>query len=52
MLAVHEDYQCRGIAASLIKWGTDQADKEGVETMLHASQMGEPYYIKVCPSLL
>jgi GNAT superfamily N-acetyltransferase len=44
MLATHEDYQRRGIAASLIKWGTDQADKQGMETYLDGSEKGQPYY--------
>ncbi|KAF2722391.1 hypothetical protein K431DRAFT_284079 [Polychaeton citri CBS 116435] len=47
MLGVHEDYQGHGIAASLIKWGTEQADQEGIETHLQASEVGRPYYIKV-----
>lgn len=44
MLGVHEDYQRQGIAASLIRWGTDQADAEGLETYLDASEIGQPYY--------
>lgn len=46
LLGTHEDYQRRGIAASLLKWGTDHADQEGLETYLDASAKGEPYYIK------
>ena len=44
MLGVHEDYQKHGIAASLIKWGTDQADKDGLETYINGSEIGQPYY--------
>ena len=44
MLSTHEDYQRMGIAANLIKWGTDQADKEGLETYLDGSEKGQPYY--------
>lgn len=44
MLGTHEDYQRNGIAASLIKWGTDQADKDGLETYLDGSEIGQPYY--------
>ena len=44
MLGTHEDYQRKGIAARLIKWGTDQADKEGLETYLDGSEKGQPYY--------
>ncbi|KAK5704289.1 hypothetical protein LTR97_003305 [Elasticomyces elasticus] len=46
MLGVHEDYQKFGIGASLIKWGTDQADSDGLETYLDASEKGKPYYKK------
>ncbi|KAH9825464.1 acyl-CoA N-acyltransferase [Teratosphaeria destructans] len=46
MLGVHEDYQKHGIGASLLKWGTDQADKEGLETYLDGSEVGQPYYKK------
>lgn len=48
MLGVHEDYERQGIAWSLILWGTRQADWDGLETMLHASERGQPYYVKVC----
>jgi len=44
MLGVHEDYQKHGIGASLIKWGTDQADKDGLETYINGSEIGQPYY--------
>ena len=44
MLGVHEDYQRQGIAAALIKWGTDQADRDGLETYLDGSEVGQPYY--------
>ena len=43
-LGVHEDYQRQGIGASLMKWGHDQADKNGLETYLDASEVGFPYY--------
>lgn len=46
LLGTHEAHQNRGIAASLLKWGTDQADQEGLETYLDASAKGQPYYIK------
>ncbi|KAK4574194.1 hypothetical protein LTR86_001955 [Recurvomyces mirabilis] len=46
MLGVHEDYQKHGIGAVLIKYGTDQADKDGLETYLDASEIGQPYYKK------
>ena len=46
LLGVHEDYQRQGIAASLIKWGTDQADRDGLESYLDGSEIGQPYYKK------
>lgn len=47
MLGVREDYQRQGIADALIRWGTDQADRDGLHTLLHGSEKGQPYYIKV-----
>lgn len=44
MLGVHEDYQKHGIGARLIKWATDQADRDGLETYLDGSEVGQPYY--------
>ncbi|KAK4498057.1 hypothetical protein PRZ48_010713 [Zasmidium cellare] len=46
LLGTHASHQNRGIAASLLKWGTDQADKDGLETYLDGSAKGQPYYIK------
>lgn len=43
---MHEDYQEHGIGATLIKWGTDQADKDDLETYLDGSEKGQPYYKK------
>ena len=43
---MHEEYQKLGIGASLIHWGTDQADRGGLETYLDASEVGLPYYVK------
>lgn len=44
MLLTHEDYQRMGLGGSLIKWGTDKADKDGLDTYLTGSPMGQPYY--------
>ena len=44
MLGVHEDYHKQGIAARLMKYGTDQADRDGLWTYLDASEKGQPYY--------
>ena len=46
MLGVHEDYQKLGIGSSLIQWGTEQADRDCLETYLDGSEMGQPVYIK------
>ncbi|KAK5168973.1 uncharacterized protein LTR77_006282 [Saxophila tyrrhenica] len=46
LLGVHEKHQRRGIGASLIKRGTDHADREGLSTYLDASEIGQPYYLK------
>ncbi|KJX99351.1 hypothetical protein TI39_contig362g00002 [Zymoseptoria brevis] len=46
ILGVHKDYQGKGVGASLLKWGTDQADKDGLETYLDGSTAGQPYYEK------
>ena len=43
---MHEGYQRRGIADALIRWGTEQADEQGLETYLDASQVGLPWYKK------
>ena len=36
----------KGIGGRLIKWGTDQADRDGLETYLDGSEVGQPYYMK------
>lgn len=46
MLAVHETHQRRGIAASLIHWGTQQADANNLETYLDGSAYAKPYYLR------
>ncbi|KAF3769709.1 acyl-CoA N-acyltransferase [Cryphonectria parasitica EP155] len=46
LLGVHGDYQRKGIAGMLISWGTEQADRDGLPTLLHGSENGQPYYIK------
>ena len=46
LLGVDEDYRKQGIGASMIKWGTDQADEQGLESYLDASEIGQPYYKK------
>jgi len=46
LIGVHEDYQRRGIAGALIRWATDQADRDGLETYLDGTELGQPYYSK------
>ncbi|SMQ47185.1 unnamed protein product [Zymoseptoria tritici ST99CH_3D7] len=46
ILGVHEDYQGKGVGASQLKWGTDQADEDSLETYLDGSTAGQPYYEK------
>ncbi|KAK6431315.1 hypothetical protein LTR95_012526 [Oleoguttula sp. CCFEE 5521] len=46
LLGTDKSYQRQGIAGALIKWGTDQADREGLETYLDASEEGREYYIR------
>ncbi|OQN97004.1 hypothetical protein B0A48_16978 [Cryoendolithus antarcticus] len=46
LLGTDKAYQRQGIAGALIRWGTDQADKEGLETYLDASEEGREYYIR------
>jgi len=43
-LAVHPNYQRRGIASMLLKWGLDAADRDGLPLYLEASQSGKPVY--------
>ena len=45
MLGTVEEHRRQGIATHLVKWGTDQADKSGLETYVDASEEGRPYYI-------
>jgi len=45
-LAVHPDYQRRGIASMLLKWGLDAADRDGLPLYLEASQPGKPLYLR------
>jgi len=46
LLGVHDDYQRHGLGSQLIHWGTEQADKQGLETYLDGSEKGQPYYVK------
>ena len=46
MISTHPDYQRRGAASMLVKWGCDLADKNGVGAYLDASKLGAPLYKK------
>lgn len=45
-LAVHPNFQRRGIASMLLNWGKQQAEKEGVPIGLEASELARPLYLK------
>lgn len=32
------------MGSALMRWGTDQADQQGLETYLDASEKGQPFY--------
>lgn len=44
LFATHEDYQREGLGGELMRWGLEQADAEGLETYLDASEKAQPYY--------
>jgi len=44
MICVLPEYQGRGAAGMLMRWGTERADHEGVEAYLEASPVGKPVY--------
>lgn len=43
-LATHPDYQRKGIASMMIRWGINQARESGVPIILFASPMATPLY--------
>ncbi|OIW30684.1 acetyltransferase [Coniochaeta ligniaria NRRL 30616] len=43
-IGTHPDYQRRGAASMLVKWGCDLADKHGVGAYVDASKAGAPLY--------
>lgn len=45
LLGTHDDYQRNGLGSELIHWGTKQADAQNLETYLHASEKGRPFYV-------
>ncbi|KFY43565.1 hypothetical protein V494_01917 [Pseudogymnoascus sp. VKM F-4513 (FW-928)] len=46
MLATHPDFQGKGIAKELVKWGIDEAEKENVCASLISSHGNEAFYAK------
>ncbi|CAK7203853.1 AP-1 adaptor complex mu subunit Apm1 [Sporothrix eucalyptigena] len=45
-LAVAPEYQRRGVARTLLQWGTDLCDKHNVSAWVHASEPSWPVYNK------
>jgi GNAT superfamily N-acetyltransferase len=43
-LGVHPDFQNRGLGRSLVKWGLDQAEREGVSASVVAADGKETFY--------
>lgn len=46
MLATHPDFQGRGIAAELVRWGVQQADEEKIGASVTSSFGNESFYAK------
>ena len=44
MLATLPEHRDRGAASLLIRWGLDQADRDGLEAYVEASLMEAPIY--------
>lgn len=45
-LATRKEYQGKGAAGQLLRWGLERADEDGVVTFLEASPEGKPIYEK------
>jgi GNAT superfamily N-acetyltransferase len=45
-ISVHPNHQGRGIGTRFIRWGAEQADKDGVFCWVHASEAGYPLFLK------
>ncbi|KAI1268032.1 hypothetical protein F5Y18DRAFT_424344 [Xylariaceae sp. FL1019] len=46
LLAVHPEHQCRGAGSKLVSWGTDQAMKLGVKSIVEGTPAGRRVYEK------
>jgi GNAT superfamily N-acetyltransferase len=44
LLATRPNYQGKGAAGKLLRWGLERADQDGTETYLEASPDGKPIY--------
>ncbi|TID17439.1 acyl-CoA N-acyltransferase [Venturia nashicola] len=44
ILATHPEHHRKGAGRKLVKWGTDLADKQGIECYLESSIEGRPLY--------
>ncbi|KAK6069462.1 acetyltransferase [Seiridium cupressi] len=45
-LITHPQWQCKGIGAQLVQWGTTRADAEGLASWAHASPSGHGVYLR------
>lgn len=43
-ICVHPEYQRKGIARELLKWGIEEADRLGLDLYLEATEEGRPVY--------
>lgn len=46
MLGTHPDYRGRGAGSSLVRWGCDLADENGVGAYVDATRSGAPLYAR------
>ena len=46
IIHTHPSHQGRGVGSLLVKWGTDLADKQGLQCYLEASPAGYPLFRK------
>lgn len=44
LVATRQEYQGRGAAGQLLRWGVERADEEATECYLEASPEGKPIY--------
>ena len=44
IIATRPDWQGKGAAGKLLRWGLERADQQGVEVYLEASPDGKPIY--------